>query len=114
MAIKTSSMRNSLASEYATLALFGAVYTSAPGSTAGAEVSGGSPAYARKGLVWSSPTDGVITATAEFDIPENTTVMGVGVHSEVTGGEYLDGNTVVSQNFATQGTLTVTFTYTQS
>jgi len=36
------------------------------------------------------------------------------VHTAVTGGTYLDGATVTSQAFASQGTYAVTFTYTQS
>jgi len=113
MAILTAAMKNALASEYASLALFGTVYTTAPGSSAGTEPTGGSPAFARKSLSWSAPSSGAITATATFDIPTGTTVVGTGVHSALTGGTYLDGNSVVSQAFPTGGTLQVTFTFTQ-
>lgn len=114
MAIQTTAEKNSLATKYGTDAPYGAVYTTAPGASAGTEPSGGSPAYARKSLSWSAASGGVISATATFDIPTGTTVVGIGLHSALTAGTYIDGATITSQAFASQGTLTVTFTYTQS
>jgi len=114
MAIASTYGKNSLAAKYAAEALYGAVYTTAPGASAGTEPSGGSPAYARKALTWSSPSGGVITASATFDVPAGTTVVGTGTHTAVTGGSYVDGKTETSTNFPTQDTVTVTFTYTQS
>lgn len=114
MAIQTTTEKNALATEYGIDAAYGAVYTTAPGASAGTEPSGGSPAYARKALTWGAPSGGVITATATFDIPSGTTVVGVGVHTAATAGTYLDGTSVTSQAFASQGTYAVTFTYTQS
>lgn len=114
MAIQTTTQKNTLATAYGNAATHGAVYTTAPGGTAGTEPSGGSPAYARKALTWSAPSNGVITATVTFDIPSGATIVGVGVHSALTAGTYLDGNTVTSQAFASQGTYQVTFTYTQT
>lgn len=114
MAIQTATMRNTLAGAYADAALYGAVYTSTPGATAGTEPSGGTPAYARKALTWSSPSNGIVTATATFDIPTGVTIVGAGVHTALTGGAYLDGGAVTSQAFSSQGTYEVTFTYTQS
>src|SRR4051794_39080506 len=114
MAIQTTTEKNNLATAYGGNAAFGAVYTTAPGASAGTEPSGGSPAYARKPLSWGAPANGVVTATAVFDIPAGTTVAGVGVHTALTAGTYLDGGAVTSQAFATQGTYTATFTYTQS
>lgn len=114
MAIQTTTEKNNLASQYGTNAAFGAVYTTAPGASAGTEPSGGSPAYARKALTWGAPSGGVVTATATFDIPAGTTIVGAGVHTAVTAGTYLDGCAVTSQTFATQGTYAVTFTFTES
>lgn len=113
MAIQTTAEKNSLATKYAADALYGALFTSAPGATAGTEVTGGSPAYARKALTWGSASGGVITASATFDVPA-CTVVGTGVYSAATAGTYLDGNTVTSVTFSTQDTVTVTFTFTQS
>ena len=115
MAIQTSAQKENLAVAYGTEATYGACYTSTPGGSAGTEPSGGSPAYARLPLTWSGgAVDGVVTATATFDIPSGSTIVGIGVHDAVTAGTYLDGTTITSQAFASQGTLAVTFTYTQS
>lgn len=113
MAIQTAAQKNSLAAKYGTDAAFGALFTTAPGATAGTEVAGGSPAYARKALSWGAPANGVITATATFDVPA-CTVVGTGIFSAATGGNYLDGNTVSSVQFTAQDTVTVTFTFTES
>jgi hypothetical protein len=114
MAIQTTAEKNSLATKYAADALFGAVYTTTPGATAGTEPAGGSPAYARKSLSWSIASGGVVTATATFDIPGGVTLVGAGLHTAATGGTYLDGVAVGSQAFASQGTYQITFTYSQS
>jgi hypothetical protein len=113
MAIQTTVEKNALATKYATDAAYGALFTTAPGGSAGTEVAGGTPAYARKPLSWSAAANGVVTASATFDVPA-CTVVGTGVFSALTGGNYLDGNTVTSVTFTGQDTVTVTFTYTQN
>lgn len=113
MTIKTTTMANYLATEYGAKALYGALYTTTPTSTQGTEVTGGFPAYARKALTWGTATSGVVTATATFDVPA-CTVVGAGIHSASTGGTYLDGGTVTSQVFSTQGLYVLTLTFTQS
>jgi hypothetical protein len=114
LAIASTFGKNALATEYGVQAAYGAVYTSAPGASAGTEPAGGSPAYARKALTWSAASGGVITASATFDVPAGTTVVGTGVHDAVTAGNYVDGKSETSVNFPTQDTVTVNFTYTQS
>lgn len=114
MAINTAAMKNALATSYGTTAAYGALYTTTPGGSAGTEVSGGSPAYARKALTWSTASGGVTSVTVTFDVPTSTTVVGAGVHSAVTAGTYYDGAAVTSQAFASQGTYTITFTFTES
>lgn len=115
MAIQTAAQKENTAIGYGNTANYGALYTTVPGATAGTEVSGGTPAYARKALTWSGgAVDGVITATAVFDVPAGASIRGVGIHSALTAGTYLDGVSVTQQDFASQGTYTVTFTYTQS
>lgn len=114
MAIQTNTQKSTLSDAYKTAATHGAVYTTAPGGSAGTEPSGGSPAYARKALSWGASTNGVTTATATFDIPTGTTIVGAGVHTAITAGTYLDGVAVTSQAFASQGTYQVTFTFTES
>jgi hypothetical protein len=113
-AIQTTTQKNTVATAYGTAATYAALYTTVPGGSAGTEVSGGSPAYARKALTWGAASNGVITVTVTFDVPASTTVVGAGVHTAVTAGTYLDGASVTSQNFASQGTYQVTLTYTQT
>ena len=57
----------------------------------GAEVTGGSPAYARKAITWQAAgavTQGAkdITAAVVFDVPAGTTVRSVGLWSASTAG----------------------------
>lgn len=115
MAIQTSTMKNTLSDAYKGAAAYAALYTTAPGGSAGTEPSGGSPAYARKALTWGSSSNGVVSATAvTFDVPTSTTIVGAGIHTAVTAGTYLDGAAVTSQAFASQGTYQLTLTYTQT
>lgn len=113
MALATAYIKNSLATKYSTEALYAALYTSAPGATAGTEVTGGSPAYARASLTWSAPSGGQITASATFNVPA-CTVVGSGFHSASTGGTYVDGFAIASTQFNGQDTLTVNYTFSVS
>lgn len=114
-AIQTSTMRNTVISAYTGAATHAALYSTVPSGTAGTELAGGSPAYARRALAWGAPngTASTVTPTA-FDVPSGATVAGAGVHSAITAGNYLDGASVTSQAFASQGTYTLTLTYTQT
>lgn len=115
MAIQTVAMRNLLVDAYKAAALYGALYSTAPGASAGTELTGGSPAYARKSISWGATSASASTASAiVFDVGAGSTVAGFGVHSAVTAGTYYDGVTLTSQAFASQGTYSVTPTYTQS
>lgn len=117
MAIQTATQKNNLATAYGTNAAYAALYTTAPGATAGTEVTGGTPAYARKAVTWGAASNGVITNSASpcvFDVPASTTIQGAGVHTLVSGGVYLDGASVTNQTFASQGTYSLTLTYTQT
>lgn len=115
MTILAVATKNSLATSYGVLFAYGALATSTPTTTAGTEPSGGSPAYARIILAWGSATAGVITGTAQvFNVPSGATIVGYQGFSAITAGTYIDGATVTSQAFASQGTYTVTPTYTQT
>jgi hypothetical protein len=119
MTIQTTAQKNHMALAYfgapdLTSAVFGAVYTTAAGGTAGTEPTGGSPAYARKSLTPGAPSGGVASATATLDIPASTTIVSGGTHTAVTAGTYLDGGSLTSQTFASQGTYAVTYQYTQT
>src|SRR5512139_3713218 len=106
MAIATTAERNSLATKYGQDAAYAALFTADPGTSGSVtgEVTGGSPAYARKAITWGAPTNGVITATVTFDVPTGTTVAFAGVCTASTGATLIDRVAVTSQAFSSQGT----------
>lgn len=119
MAIRVKATRDALATAYGQRAAYACLFTADPGTSGSAtgEVSGGSPAYARKQLTWSAPnSSSAITAQATFDVPAGATVTYVGVAQSGTAGtaDVVDSAAVPSQTFSSQGTYTITFTYTQS
>lgn len=90
------------------------LHTADPGDAGSSEVSGGSPAYARKTISSSASSGGVVTFSAlpTFDVPAGITVTHLGFWTAVTGGtikwsEELknSGGTPSPQTFTTQGTL---------
>lgn len=115
MPIQTVTQRNTLVDAYKAAATHVALYSTAPGASPGTELSGGSPAYARKVSNWGATSNSAATASpAAFDVPSGATVAGAGFHTALTAGTYLDGASLTSQAFSSQGTYTVTLTYTQS
>lgn len=118
MAIRNLTQRNALATAYGTNAPYGALFTADPGTADAAtnEVTGGSPAYARKSISWGAASASAVTGTATFDVPAGVTVNYVGVANTnvAAAATVRDSAAVTAQAFATQGTYQVTFTYTQS
>jgi hypothetical protein len=49
-----------------------------------------------------------------FDVPAGTTVVGFGLFSALTAGNYLAGCDLTSQAFASAGTFSITPTFTQA
>lgn len=118
MAIRTLAQRNALATAYGVAAPYGTLFTADPGTSGAAtgEVSGGSPAFARKALAWGAASGSAVVGTGTFDIPAGTTLtyFGVTVSSVLTTADVRDSVAVTSQAFASQGTYAVTSTYTQT
>lgn len=120
MAISILAQRNAMATAYGVAAPNGSLFTSTgPGTTGAAtnEVTGGSPAFARKALTWGGVSASAITGAAvPYDIPSGTTVttFGVCVSTTLTTADVRDSVAITSQAFASQGTYTITPTYTQS
>lgn len=117
MAIAVTAQKNSLATKYGVDTGFATLFTADPGSsgTVVGEVTGGSPAFARKALVWGAASGGVVTATATFDVPAGTTITFAGVCTGGTLGvsDLRDKIAVTSQTFNTQGTYGLTLTFTE-
>lgn len=119
MAIRNATMRTSLAGQYKTAGPFGALFSADPG-TAGAatnELTGGAPAYARVNMTWGTPAASAVTSAATaFNVASGSTVAYFGVCTAGTAAtaDVQDSVAVTSQAFGSQGTYTVTATYTQS
>jgi hypothetical protein len=94
------------------LALRIAAHTGDPGAadTASNEVTGGSPAYARKAIAWGASSGGVGTASSQpvFDIPASTTVSWVSLWNTAGTNRYSKKQLSANESFGSQGTLTVT------
>ena len=75
------------------------------------EISGGSPAYARKAIAFNDPVDGSMddsTNGAIFDCPAGAVVNYAGSFSAVTAGTLLSIATQAGETFVGQGQYTVT------
>jgi len=118
MAIAVLAQRNALATQYGVAAPYGALFTADPGTTGSVtgEVTGGSPAYNRKAISWGAAAASAVSGAPVFDVPSGTTVTYAGVTVSVTPAtaDLRDRVAVTSQAFASQGTYTVTYTYTQT
>jgi hypothetical protein len=112
----TTAVKNDLATKFGQDAAYGALCTTAcTTSAAGTEVTGGSPAYARISAGWGAAASSAVTSAAmAFNVPASTTVVSLAFFSAATAGTYYAGCDITSQTFASQGTYTVTATYTQS
>lgn len=75
----------------------------------GTELTGGSPAYARKPVTWTSASAGTIRPTADltFDVPAGATVAGWRAYSALTAGTNYGGASLTSETFAGQGEYTL-------
>lgn len=75
------------------------------------EISGGSPAYARKAVAYNAAAGGTMddsTNGAAFDVPAGGVVDAVGFHSASTAGTLYAIDPVTQETFGGQGTYTLT------
>lgn len=75
----------------------------------GDELSGGSPAYARKAVTWTAAADGLIRPTANllFNVPAGSTVAGWRGYSALSGGTDYEGADLTPEVYAGQGDYTL-------
>lgn len=87
------------------------LHTADPGTTGTGEVTGGSPAYARKQTTWTAgAADGVVNGSAvTFDVPAGTYTH-VGVWSAASSGTFVGGFALSASTGALPGQQTVTVT----
>lgn len=79
-------------------------------ATSGNEVTGGTPAYARKAITFAAANAGskALNGTMPvFDVPPGTTVMAVGFNTALTLGTLHADDDITNETFAGQGTYTV-------
>jgi hypothetical protein len=103
--------KNLMLDELGTVAVYVSVHTADPGASGTSEVTGGSPAYARKPVTWNAATAGNLDNNANpvFDIPAGTTITHFGLWSALTAGTFYGGNALsASETFGGQGTYTLT------
>ena len=99
--------KNLMLEALADVATHMALYTDAAGTT---EVSGGTPAYARKAITWGTASGGVLATGANivFDVPAGTTVRAIGICTASTGGtQHAVDEPSVVETWAGQGTCTI-------
>jgi hypothetical protein len=108
MALNATAL-NLMLDQLATVAVWASLHTDVIGSGSGSEVSGGSPAYARKAITWNAAASGNLDNNANpvFDVPAGTTVRRVGFWSASTAGTYYGDADVTDEVFAGQGTYTL-------
>lgn len=112
MGVLTEAGKNLALDAVAEVGVYVALHDDDPGSAgANNELSGGTPAYARKAIAWSAASSGNADSSSqpEFDIPSGSTVSHFSIWSAATEGTcYAVGALSASEVFAAQGTYTLT------
>ena len=89
-----------------------ALHSGDPGAanTAANELSGGSPAYARKAIAWAAASGGAIddTTAPVFDIPAGSTVAWVSFWNTAGTVRYSKKQLATPETFGAQGQYTLT------
>lgn len=86
------------------------LHSAVPSTGTPNEISGGSPAYARKSNPWNAASGGAITGSSApvFDVPSGASVAYVGFWSASSGGTLYSYDDVTVETFGAQGTYTLT------
>lgn len=109
--------RNSAVNGLASASAFLSLHSGDPGTTGANEITGGTPAYARKAATWGTASSGSrsLSAAVQFDVAAGTQVSHFGVWTTATGGAFQGGdalrdasNNAVVETFGGQGTYTLT------
>ena len=102
--------KNAMLNALGALAIYVSLHDGDPGESGTAEISGGSPAYARKSVTWNAANSGSMddSNAPVFDVPAGKTVKYVGFWSALTTGTFYGSAAVTNEVFAAQGTYTLT------
>lgn len=111
MAGYSTAGKNVMLDQLGTVAVYASLHTADPGTTGVNEVTGGSPAYARKSITWNAASGSKTASNAPvFDVPAGTVAF-YGLWSASSGGTYYGGGALsASETFAAQGTYTLSTT----
>lgn len=101
----TNAAKNAMLDALAGVAVYASLHTADPTTVGDNEVTGGSPAYARKAITWNSASSGAIDSSnaPAFDVPGSTTVTHVGFWSAATSGTFYGGTAITNESFGSQG-----------
>ena len=105
----TTEGKNYMLDHLATRALYVGAHTAVPSTATPNEVTGGSPAYARKAKTWNAATAGAMddSNAPVLDIPGGVTVTHWGYWTAATGGVCVAyAQLAAPESFGSQGTLT--------
>ena len=86
------------------------LHSADPGATGTSELTGGSPAYARKAISWAAAASSTKSNSADitFDVPAGSTVAYIGYWSAVSSGTFYGSRAVTtSESYTGQGTYTI-------
>ena len=104
--------RENQAAAFAARATHALLQTTAANTSFGTEVTGGTPAYARKPLTWApGAVDGTVTASATFDLPANVAPLSAAYATALTGGTFVDAANIAVTAVNIQSTLVLNFTH---
>lgn len=102
--------KNLMLDELADVAVWVSLHDDDPGDSGANEISGGSPAYARKAITWNAASGGEITGDSlpTLDVPASTEVTHIGFWSAETNGTFYGSDELDEPEvFGAQGTLTL-------
>jgi len=102
--------KNLMLQALAAAAVYVSMHDDDPGTTGLNEITGGSPAYARKSITWNAASGGALDSSnaPSFDIPAGTTVKYIGYWSAASGGTFYGSDAITNEVYAGQGTYTLT------
>ncbi len=101
----STAAKNTMLNAERTNCAYASLHSSDPGADGSNEISGGSPAYARKAVTFNAASGGAsaLNADVTFDVPGSTTVAYVGYWDAETNGNFQGADQVASEDFSSQG-----------
>jgi hypothetical protein len=101
----STAAKNTMVDAERTDCAYASLHDGDPGATGANEISGGSPAYARKSVTFNASASGssALDSDVTFDVPASTTVQYVGYWDALTNGNFQGSDAVTNETFNNQG-----------